>query len=61
MQAALRFEHFLVEVAIELQPLTRISVTVLAALIIILGVFPAPVLGQLKGPSTPAAAHVAAR
>jgi NADH-quinone oxidoreductase subunit N len=33
---------------IELTPLTRISVTALAALIVILGVFPAPVLGQLK-------------
>jgi NADH-quinone oxidoreductase subunit N len=46
---------------IELTPLTRIAVTVLAAIIVILGVFPGPVLGQLRDADGPGAVHVAHR
>ena len=46
---------------IALTPLTRVSVALLAALILILGIFPALVLGQLKGRAAPHAAHVAQR
>ena len=46
---------------ITVTPLTRISITVLAVLIVILGVFPAPVLGQLKHSAAPSAARVARR
>ena len=46
---------------IELTPLARISVTALAALILILGVYPRPVVGQLKDAAAPPPAHVAGR
>ena len=46
---------------IEVTPLTRISATVLAALIVILGVFPAPILNQLKDSRGATAVHVASR
>ena len=46
---------------ITLTPITRIAVTALAALIVILGVYPRPVLAQLKGSRVTADAHVAAR
>jgi NADH-quinone oxidoreductase subunit N len=46
---------------IEISPLTRISVAVLATLIIVLGVFPGLVLGQLKERVAVATLHVAGR
>ena len=46
---------------IEITPLTRISVTVLGALIVILGIYPAPILAQLQNRTALPAAHVAQR
>jgi NADH-quinone oxidoreductase subunit N len=46
---------------IEVPPLTSVAVAVLAALIVIFGVFPAPVLSQLRNTPASPAAHVAQR
>ena len=46
---------------IEITPLTRVTVTGLSVLIILLGIFPGPVLGQLKDLHHPPAARVAGR
>jgi NADH-quinone oxidoreductase subunit N len=46
---------------IEIAPLTRIAVTALAALIIILGIFPGPVIAQLGEAPAVAKAHVVRR
>ena len=44
---------------IEIAPLTRIAITVLGVLIIVLGIFPQPVLDQLQGRKPALPAHVA--
>jgi NADH-quinone oxidoreductase subunit N len=43
---------------IEISPLTRLAVTGLGALVIILGIFPSPVLSQLQDMHHPPARHV---
>ena len=46
---------------VEIAPLTRIAITVLGVLIIIFGIFPAPILTQLREPVRAPALHVAQR
>ena len=44
---------------IKVAPLTRIAITALGTLIIVFGIFPAPILMQLQPQKSAAAAHVA--
>ena len=46
---------------IEIAPLTRIAITVLGVLVIVFGIFPAPILAQLREPVRAPAPHVAQR